>query len=248
MGDVGAAALVFCAVVIVVAFAVRGTTGFGGGAIAVPLMALALPLQTVVPVVTVLNLLASVGHGVRDWRRIDWKELLRIVPFVVIGVGTGLYLLNELDPRLLGKGLGIFVIVYAIFAFATAARPQHAPRALLWPMAVVLGTAAGVIGALFGGAAGPLYAIHFSALHLERDVFRVTVAMVLMFQGALRIAGYTTLGFYDTETLLVLAVALPFMLLGGRLGDVVTRRIPPQAFNRMVGIVLLVSGVALIVK
>jgi uncharacterized membrane protein YfcA len=101
---------------------------------------------------------------------------------------------------------------------------------------------------LFGGAAGPLYAIHFSALQLERDVFRVTVAMVLMFQGALRIAGYTTLGFYDTETLLVLAVALPFMLLGGRLGDIATRRIPPQAFNRMVGIVLLVSGVALIVK
>lgn len=43
-------------------------------------------------------------------------------------------------------------------------------------------------------------------------------------------------------------VALPFMWLGGRLAEHVTSRIEPQAFNRIVGGVLLMSGAALIFK
>lgn len=42
MEALGPAQLVFCALVVMAAFAVRGTTGFGGNAIAVPLLTLVL--------------------------------------------------------------------------------------------------------------------------------------------------------------------------------------------------------------
>jgi uncharacterized membrane protein YfcA len=45
--------------IILGAYFIRGITGFGSGLIAVPLLALILPLQTVVPLVLVLDLCAS---------------------------------------------------------------------------------------------------------------------------------------------------------------------------------------------
>lgn len=240
--------LVFCALVIVAAFAVRGTAGFGGGAVAVPLMALALPVQVVIPVVAVLNLLASIGHAARHRQKIFWREVAFTIPFTVLGVAAGVYLLSELDATLLRKGLGLFVVAYAVFAFVTATRPVRAPHAFLRSLGGVLSTAAGFVGALFGGAAGPLYAIYFSNLDLARDVFRATVTTTLLIQAGLRATGYAGLGFYDRTTLVVLAVALPFMWLGGRLAERVTGNIEPQVFNRIVGAVLLASGAALLFK
>ncbi|MPZ46922.1 MAG: TSUP family transporter [Betaproteobacteria bacterium] len=248
MEDLPAWQLAFCALVIVAAFAVRGTAGFGGGAVAVPLMALALPVQVVVPVVAVLNLLASTGHATRHRRLVLWREVAYTIPFTAIGVAGGVYLLNELDAALLRKGLGLFVVAYAVFAFATATRPLRAPRALLRPLGAILSTTAGFLGALFGGAAGPLYAIYFSNLELARDVFRVTVTTTLLVQAALRATSYAGLGLYDRTTLIVLAVALPFMWLGGRLAERVAGRIEPHTFGRVVGAVLLASGAALLFK
>ncbi len=84
----------FCALVIVSAFAVRGTAGFGGAAVAVPLMALALPVQTVVPVVAVLNF--SPRSATRDAiTKISSGVKSRSVPFTVLRVIAGMYALDR---------------------------------------------------------------------------------------------------------------------------------------------------------
>lgn len=240
--------LAFCALTIVVAFTVRGTAGFGGGALAVPMLALALPVQVVVPVVTVLTFVASAEQGVRHAGKIVWRQLAFLFPFVLIGVGTGLYVLNEIDPLWLRRSLGAFVIAYAVFAFVTARRPVRAPRAVLRPLGAVLGATGGVVGTVFGGAAGPLFAIYYSNLGLERVVFRVTITTTLLMMAALRIAGYAGLGFFDRTTLTVLAIGLPFVWLGGRFADRVSGAVSASTFNRIVGATLLGSGVLLLAK
>lgn len=240
--------MVFCVVVVTVAFAVRGGAGFGGGAIAVPLLALVFPLQVTVPVVTVLNMLSSIGQGVTDWRHIAWREIWRIVPGSLIGVFFGLYLLTLFDPQPLARALGVFVVLYALYVMVFAGRtPQIPPRWML-PVAAVTSIAAGIIGSLFGGAAGPVYVIYLNSVRLARDAFRVTITTVMLFQGLTRIAGYAALGFYDGHALLLLAAALPMVVIGSMLGARVVRRFDPVAFSRAVGVVLLVSGAALVFK
>ncbi|MBI3068715.1 MAG: sulfite exporter TauE/SafE family protein [Betaproteobacteria bacterium] len=190
MEGLGFFQLAFAALVVMLAFAVRGTTGFGGGAIGVPLLALVLPIHIVIPVITVLTIFSSLGHWLKDWRRIVWKEIA----------------------------------------------------------AIGLSTLAGVVGTLFGGAAGPLYVIYLNALRLEKDAFRVTVTTMLLTLATLRVIGYSGLGFYNPAPLTVLAAALPMMLIGARIGNHVAGRINQRAFNRVVGLVLMVSGAALILK
>lgn len=240
--------LLFCVIVVTLAFAVRGGTGFGGGAVAVPLLALVFPVQVTVPVVTVLNMLSSIGHGIADWRHIVWRQIWRIVPGSLLGVFAGLYLLSMIDPKPLGRALGVFVVAYALYVLLSAGRTPSIPERWMLPVAAVTSFAAGIVGSLFGGAAGPLYAIYLNAARLGKDAFRVTITTVMLFQGLTRIAGYATLGLYDGRTLLLLAAALPMVIAGSWLGARLVQRIDMQLFNRAVAVVLLVSGSALIFK
>lgn len=248
MVELGVLQLVFCAIVVTVAFAVRGGAGFGGGAIAVPLLALVFPVQVTVPVVTVLNMLSSVGHGIAGWRSIAWREILRILPGSLLGVFAGLWLLTLMDPQPLAKALGVFVVFYALYMMAFAGRTPVIPPRWMLPVAAATSFAAGIIGSLFGGAAGPLYVIYLNAAKLGKNAFRVTITTVMLFQGLTRMAGYATLGFYDSSVLVLLAAALPMMIIGSWLGARLVRRFDPLLFSRAVGAVLLLSGAALIIK
>lgn len=248
MEALSALQLVFCALVIMIAFAVRGGTGFGGGAIAVPMLALVFPLQITVPVVTVLNMLSSIGHGITDGRLIVWKEIRRVLPGSLIGVCIGMYFLARIDPQPLGRALGVFVIIYALYTMLFAGRTPEVPSRWMPAVAVVTSFAAGLIGALFGGAAGPLYVIYLNAARLAKDAFRVTITTIMLFQGLVRVAGYAAFGFYDAHALTLLAMALPLMLLGSWLGVRLIRHFDQALFNRAVGVVLLASGAALAFK
>jgi len=58
--------LAFYAVVLLSAFAVRSAAGFGAGLIAIPMLALILPVSTAVSVATVLTTLSSGGFCTRE--------------------------------------------------------------------------------------------------------------------------------------------------------------------------------------
>jgi len=238
----------FCALVITIAFAVRSTAGFGSATLAVPLTALVLPLQTVIPVVASLQLVSMADHGARSWGIVSWREMRRIAPFIVTGVIAGVYLFARLEDAIIGKALGVFVIAYALWALATAKRTAEPPRHVPWPVSAVLNTGGAVIGALFGGASSPFYAIYLRALRLSRDAFRATMNMIMLVQVVLRLVGYSGLGIVDAYALALTLLVLPFMLLGARLGDLVAERVVQETFNRILGAVLLMSGAALIVK
>ena len=238
----------FAALVVVLACAVRGGAGFGGQAVAVPLLALVLPLPTALAVMVALAVLSSVGHLRRDWRKIAWGEIRRLLPWSVLGVLAGLYLLERLDMGVLVKAFGAFVLLYGCFALATASRPVTIPPRAVYPMGVALAIFAGAMGATFGAAAGPLYVIYLNCRRLERDAFRVTITTILTVQGCLRIAGYTRLGFYDEATLMMVAGGVPMVWIGTALGFWLVGRLDQRVFNLCIGVLLLVSGTALLFK
>lgn len=110
MEALGPAQLAFCALAVMLAFAVRGTTGFGGNAIAVPLLTLMLPIQNVVAVVTVLTILSSLGHWLGDWRKIVWTEILRAAPFTLIGARLGGLIAGRINQLMFNRIVGAVLL------------------------------------------------------------------------------------------------------------------------------------------
>ena len=114
--------------------------------------------------------------------------------------------------------------------------------------AAVTGITGGLLGTLFGAGVGPIYVVYFNALRLEREIFRVTMATVVLLGGVARIAGYASFGFYEPSSFVLIAIGLPLVVVGSWLGDRVIRKLNPLHFTWLIGVLIFLSGVALLVK
>jgi hypothetical protein len=121
----------------------------------------------------------------------------------------------------------------------------RAPRPWLAPLA---GAGGGLLSTLFGGMAGPIFVIYLSALELDKARFRATMSAILFLLALLRVSGYAGLGFYDARALALIALLFPSMIAGMVLGERVHHGMPEAVFKRVVALLLVGSGVALMLK
>lgn len=240
--------LAFYVLVLIGAFAVRSAAGFGAGLIAVPMLAFILPVSTAVSVATALTTLTSMRQVCRDWRQIAWQQFALVVSYTVIGIGVGFYFIKLLDESALRRGLGLFLIIYSIYALLMTSTSPAVPTRWHGGLAAAAGITGGLCSALFGGGAGPLYVVYFDLLRMEKDVFRATMSAVVLIGGATRMAGYGSYGFYGHSTVALLMLGLPLVLVGSWLGDRLVHRLRAHTFSQFVGALVLLSGVALLLK
>jgi uncharacterized membrane protein YfcA len=244
MSTLTAPEIAYCALVLVLSFALRGGIGFGAAAL--PLIALVLPMKLVVPVFTVLGVFSSWSVVFTDARHVVWRELLRLLPYTIVGALIGLYFYNAFDAHTLAQGLGALVLAYGSVTLWQSLRKRPATK---WPQGALLpcaGTLAGIVGTLFGAMAGVFYAIYLDMQNLDKHRFRATVAATLLALGVIRGAGYYAVGAYDRDALIATAASLPLMYLGVALGNRMHANLSETAFRRLLSIVLIASGIPLI--
>ena len=234
--------LLFPASVLFFAYLVRGIAGFGSALIAVPLLALTLPLTIVVPLVVFLDYLGSASQGISNRSNIQWNEILPLLPFSMIGVAISLYVMDSVRPEMLSVALGGFIILFAVYQLL----PMNLGRASR-NIAIPAGFSGGFVGTLFG-TGGRFYVIYLNRRHLDKNSFRATFAAIFLIDGAMRLGGYAVKGFYTMEMLSYMALAVPVAGLGLFFGGKIHTALGRDAFVRLISVLLLGSGTALLMK
>jgi uncharacterized membrane protein YfcA len=230
------------ALVVLAAYLVRGITGFGSAMIAVPPLALMMPLPQVVPVIAAVDHMAALGQGLRYRREARWAELLPLLPFSALGVLTGLYLLRSLDPALLTTALGAFLLSYGVYRLLPRTR-GHAPRLIAAPA----GLLGGLAGTLFGTGA-VFYVVYFQLRGLEKGAFRASISMLFVVDGGMRVLGFLLAGHYDLAGLLFILAAAPLALAGLLIGARLHDRVSVVGFQRLLNVLILIAGVVLLTR
>ena len=240
-------ALAYCVIVLLLAYTLRGGTGFGG-ALGMALLVVVLPIKVLVPAWTLLTIASSVAILGHDRRHIAWREVLPFLPWCVLGIGAGLYVFTTLDPLTLVRGLGAVVLAYALYALWATWRPAPgAGLARRW-LAPLAGTVSGAVGTIFGTMATPFFVMYLEARKLAKHAFRATLSAMLLALAAVRGLGYYAVGEFTREALIVFAAALPVMLAGILIGNRIHLNLSELAFRRLVGGTLLASSVPLLLK
>jgi len=235
--------LLLAVLILIAAYFIRGIAGFGSGLIAIPLLAMMLPLTLVVPAIGLLDYLASATHGTSHRHAIAWRDIVPLLPFTLLGVVTALYLLKTTDALLLRRILGGFVTSYGLYSLLYAGPERQGTR---W-WAIPAGGFGGLIGTLFG-TGGPFYVIYLKLRGLDMSAFRATVAAIFFIDGGARIIGYFASGFYTRQTMLTFAMAIPVMFVALHVGGKVHTTISPRTFQRGIGVLLVVSGLSLLLR
>lgn len=229
--------------IIITAYTFRGVAGFGSGLIAIPLLVLLMPISVVVPMMVLLDYTASVSHSIKHREATQWHIIWPLLPFTLLGVVLALFLFKTVDTHLLVKSLGVFILLFALYNLFSPKPKRQGSR--LW--AVPAGTLGGLVGTLFG-TGGPLYVIYLQLRQLDKTAFRATVATIFMIDGGIRVGGFFLSGFFSRETLLLAVIALPLMALAMYAGEHIHTNISQKTFHRAIGILLLGSGTALLLK
>ena len=226
------------------AYFIRGISGFGSALVAVPLLALYLPLQFVVPLILVTDVCASVMMSSGTHGHARWQEVWLLLAASAAGIMLGTNLLASLSALPLLTGLGIFVLAFGVHSVLTV---QHLhPIARIW--AIPAGFMGGAIGALFG-TGGPPFAMYLSRRLRDKSQLRATFSMLFLIDGALRVGVFIMAGLLLQDGMFesVLGV-LPLMALGLYAGHRVHVALSARHMQRFIGGLLVFSGMSLLWK
>ncbi len=226
-----------------VAAVVTGVAGFAFGLVASGAWLHVLtPLQTA----TLIVCYGLVVQGTAVWklrRNLDFSLLWPFLAGGALGVPAGVSILGLARPEHMRAGVGVVLIAYSVYSLL---RPNLPPAKSAHALAD--GTA-GFLNGVLGGMTGlsGILVIIWCGLRgwsrdVQRSVFQPTAVFVfLMSASLLGVRGDIAL---DTVKLFVLG--LPLVLLGTWIGLKLYGRLDEAGFRRVVLILLLVSGVALV--
>jgi len=242
--DIQTETYVIAGLIVLAAYFIRGISGFGSGLLAVPLLAHWLPLTFVVPMILVTDFAASVALGTHTHKQVRWDELKPLLPFGILGVVAGTFLLLNLPRAPLLVTLGLFVLLFGI---RSALNLQGAGRVSRW-WAVPAGLLGGTVSGLFG-TGGPPYVIYLNHRLREKGELRATFTLLFLIEGGSRIVTFLLAGLLlDIQVLYAILAALPLVALGLWLGNHVHLGLTAERMQRVIGFLLIVSGVSLLVR
>jgi uncharacterized membrane protein YfcA len=237
--------LFFLAVIVVCAYSVFGITGFGAAMVAVPISSHFVPLTVIVPVILLTDLVATLTVGLKNWRKLNIIELLRIAPLMLVGIALGVLALQEFSASFMLFALGIFVVLHSAWGLYKKDTPD---TAISSNWAYVAGTLGGIFGAAFG-TGGPIYTIYLMRRISDAEVLRTTMAVVIFISGILRLVVFGVFGVYANDDLYMLALILvPFCLLGVLIGSKLRYKISHQSLRKLMLQLLLIGGISVIFR
>lgn len=200
------------------------------------------PVQTVALIAGYGVLTQAYGTWVLR-HALSWRS---VAPFIItgaIGIPLGTFLLTYVNPAYMRTGVGVLLLVYSIYGLA---RPHVRPVEAGLPTDLGIGFLNGLLGGLTGlsGVIITVWCqIRIQAKDVQRTIFQpVNFAAMTMNVASLSVAGAitgATVRLYLLGLVPVFAGLWIGLKLYGKLNDL--------AFRKVILLLLLASGIALIV-
>jgi len=214
--------------------------------VAVPLLVQLYPLTTVVPMMVIMDICASLYLGRKVSGDAQKQELLWLLPFTLIGMAFGIALLMNSPSEPLLLTLGIFAAANGIRILFQRSSTEHSAIHKWW--ALPFGTAGGIFTALFA-TGGPIYVSYLGMRIADPKALRATMAFAIFMLTILRLIFMLIVGLILSWDVLILAAVLMLPLfIGIAAGTKFHTKLSQSAMKRSVGLILVFSGTMLLLR
>lgn len=223
-----------------IAATISGAAGFGGALVLLPVLTNIVGIKAAVPILTIGQIF---GNTSRVWfgrHDLKWKPitffLFTAIPLTILGS----YLFADIDSAKIKIGIGVFLILLAIY------RRTNIKKIELGDKGMLLG--GGLTGFLSGlvGSGGPLGAAFFLGLNLTATAYiasEALTALVMHLTKTIVYNKYSLIG--ETELYYGLFIGVA-MILGSWTGKKIIEKLSKEKFILVVEILLIISGLQLI--
>ena len=240
--DIVGAALVYALGIAVLNGLIHGYTGFGGALLMVPLLSVLYNPVEAIAMVGIANIFGSAQLYPAAARHAVWRELFPIIGGIVIFVPLGAYVLFHVDPQLVRRSMGGFILLFAVILMSGWV--YRGPRGAV-PSAMVGALAGGITGA--SGVGGPPIAIYYLASPHPTEIQRANIVINITVMVMTVLISIAVGGGFSTDVVLRGLFLTPAYVIGVWSGVRLFAAMPKFYFKRVALWLLVATGFAILV-
>jgi uncharacterized protein len=219
----------------------KGGFGAGLGVLAVPLMALRLPVSQVIaimlPIICLMDV-ASVWSYRRQW---DTTILRVTLPGALLGILLGSASFGALPDVWLRLIVGVTAVGFPLQRWFAKSRPGAGDGHRKPFIGAFWATVSGFTSFL-ANAGGPPFSIYLLSLRLDKTTLVGTTAVFFAVVNFSKLLPFALLGLFTRTSLLTALMLSPIALIGTGLGFGLHRRVDARVFYRVSHALVLILG------
>lgn len=181
-----------------------------------------------------------------NWRRADIKMCLAMLPALFIGMAIASLVLNDINETWLNLIVGSLITLLAFLEPFRESLTRWSEK-----NRYIVRNTSGVLAGFtttIGNVAGPVIAIYFLLMQLDKYRFVGTAAVIFFIVNISKLPVYLYVGIFQDYYLLSCLITLPLVFLGGFLGKRFLHWIPQKYFNQTILLLTGLSGLWLVIK
>jgi uncharacterized membrane protein YfcA len=220
---------------------VRSAFGFGEALVAVPLLALVIPVQVAVPLATLLSITVAALILAQDWRKVHARSAWWLIISSLLGIPVGLLILTAVSPPVVKTILAVVIIAFSSYCLFGRSKPRLPDDRLAW----AFGFGAGVLGGAYG-MNGPPLVVYGTLRGWTPEHFRATLQGYFLPASVVGMCGFWAAGLWVPDVTRYYLISLGPAVVAVVIGRAGNRRMHPEAFVRYVHLGLIGIGLLLL--
>ena len=226
----------------VCAFFVKGLCGFANTLVFTTILSFGSSNSSISPVELLLGYPTNIILAWKNRKAIQWRVCLPLAALVIVGSIPGAIFLKNADTSLIKLFFGAVIVLVGMEMLLR----EFLPRKMKQSKAVlsVIGLLSGLLCGLYG--VGALLGAYISRVTEDSKSFQANICTVFLAENTFRIGLYAWSGLLTLEVARQAAMLMPFMLAGLVLGMGSGKVLDDKIVKRIVVVMLIVSGAALI--
>ena len=209
---------------------VNGALGYGFSSLSVPVGLVFFAGRVLNPVLVLVEVVINFYVLFINLKGVPaiWRRVLPILAGLLPGIAVGGFALASLQPGWIKFATYVIILPLILLQAAGWRRPMR-PSALV---GLPFGTALGVLYSVTT-ISGPPLAILFNNQGLVKNEFRAGLALVRVVESSVTAIVYYKLGLFIAESVSLLWIFVPSVLIGIPLGAFCMRRLGAETFRRI---------------
>jgi uncharacterized membrane protein YfcA len=230
--------------VIFLATTIRSAFGFGEALIAVPLLALLIPVEVAVPLAVLVSITVAAIIVLQDWQHVQVASAWRLVLSTLLGIPLGLWLLTAVAEPVVKAILALVIIAFSSYCLVGGSRlGELKGEGLAW----LFGFAAGILGGAYG-MNGPPLVIYGSLRRWPPEQFRATLQGYFLPASLVSMVGFWWTGLWVADVTRYYLLSLPVAIAAIFVGRWLNQRMKGQRFLIYVHVGLIFVGMSLLAQ
>ena len=177
-------------------------------------------------------------------RHVKWIYLIKLLPWMVVGVITGVFFGKDLPEDLFKSGMAVIILFSVLMMYYWEQKkkkqvPTH------WSFGALIGILAGFT-TMVGNLAGAFSNIYFLAIKLPKNQFIGTAAWLFFFINLFKIPFHIwSWGTINWTSLQVSLSLIPGVILGFGLGVYLVKKIKNDKYRQLILLMTGLGGLAI---